>query len=122
MQIKIKSARTKAKFSQIQIKRIEELASDMPINKVAEQFDMEEETFCEELRHQKAALQAYKKGRVMGTLRETKKLWKRMEEGDIGAIIFFSKLYGIWDDEQKYEVTNNRRTSPAFKIVMNKNT
>ena len=108
-------------FNKTQIQKIEELASNMPIDKVAEQFGMEEETFCDGLRRQKAALQAYKKGRTIGAIRAAEKLQGRMAAGDIGAVIFFSKLYGLGSNEQKYEATDKTRPSLAFKIVINKN-
>jgi IS30 family transposase len=121
MQIKIRRAGTRVKFSETQIQEIEELASDMPIDKVAEQFGREEETFCNILKRQKLALRAYKKGRTVGAIRAAEKLQERMKAGSTDATIFFSKLYGIWSDEQKHEVPDNRCTSPTFKIVMNKN-
>jgi hypothetical protein len=121
MQIKIRRAGTRVKFSETQIQEIEELASNMAIDKVAEQFGMEEESFCEILKRQKLALRAYKRGRTKGALKADEALQKRMEAGSTDAIIFFSKLYGIWSDEQKHEVTDNRCTSPTFKIVIDKN-
>ena len=120
MQIKIRQARTRVKFSGTQIQEIEELASRMAIDKVAEQFGMEEETFCDMLKRQKPALQAYKKGRVIGALRAAKILQERMEAGSTDAIIFFSKLYGIWSDEQKHEVTDKAPAPPRVKIIVNK--
>lgn len=114
-------ARTKMKFSETQIEKIEELASRMTIDKVVEQFGVEEEIFCEVIRRQKPALRAYKKGRVIGVIRAGETLWRRMETGSIEAIIFFSKLHGVWSDKQKHEVNDKAPTSPTFRIVMNKN-
>lgn len=119
MQIRIRQTKARVQFSETQIEKIEELAGNMAINKVAEQFDMEEEIFCDGLRGQKPALRAYKKGRVIGALRAVKTLQERMEAGSTQAIIFFSKLYGVWDNEQKHEVTAKTRSLPTFKIAIN---
>lgn len=104
---KNKGGRSKIVFTDEQTAKVEELASYLNCEQIADYFGFSEDTFHELKKRDPRVLRAYKKGRACKIYDYAKKLENKAmgvdEAGDTTAIIFFLKTQGGWSSENKSE-------------------
>ena len=104
---KNKGGRSKIVFTDEQTAKVEELASYLNCEQIADYFGFSEDTFHELKKRDIRVFRAYKKGRACKIYDYAKKLENKAmgidEAGDTTAIIFFLKTQGGWSSENKSE-------------------
>ena len=101
---KNQGGRPKVELTPEQIKEVEELASSLTIEDIADHLGISEATFHNLKNRDNEVLRAYKKGRRTKLLKYAQELEKRAVEGDTSAIIFFLKTQAKWSTSPKEKI------------------
>ena len=112
---KKKVGRPKVELTAGQIKEVEELASYLTINQIADYLGISEDTFHEIKKRDSRVFRAYKKGKAKGIRHVSGKLRELIDSGDSSATIFFMKTQGGWSAEnsKKLKVKITDQSTPV---------
>lgn len=115
---KNKGGRPPCSLSAEQIKELEDMASNMTIEQIANYFGISERAFYDIKNRDFAVFAAYKKGMAKGVKEVAGKLRALIDQGDTTATIFYLKTKGGWSDKQEHEITY-KGIPPNFNLISN---
>lgn len=115
---KSKGGVPKTVLNKKQVEKVKELAGSHTTKQIARYLGIGDTTFFEIKKRQPEVAEAYKLGRTRSLEFVASKLWEHINEGNLGAIIFWLKTQGKWGVIEKEESNFQLTTSKdPIKII-----